>query len=76
VPVPLAAAVVQPGFPGGGEPGGQFGNKPVEVVAGDAGEHRMGQGHTGRFDRHKSATVRPAAVSIKPTRGVTSTPRY
>jgi hypothetical protein len=32
---------VQPGFPGGGERGGQFGNKPVEVVAGDAGEDRM-----------------------------------
>jgi hypothetical protein len=38
------------------------------VVAGDAGEDRMGQGRAGLLDRHKSETVRPVTVLIKPTR--------
>jgi hypothetical protein len=46
------------------------------MVAGDAGEDRMGQGRTGLLDRHKSETVRPVTVSIKPTRRVASTLRY
>lgn len=53
--VPAASATVQPPFPGGAERVGQFGDEPVQVVAGDAGEDRMGQGRTGLLDRHKSA---------------------
>ncbi|GAA4733916.1 hypothetical protein GCM10023263_90770 [Phytohabitans rumicis] len=74
--VPATATVVQPAFPRSGERAGQFGHKPVEMVAGDPGEDRMGQGRTGRFDRHKSATVRPATTLIKPTRRVTSILHY
>jgi hypothetical protein len=36
----------------------------------------MGQGRTGLLDRHKSETVRPVHISIKPTRRVTSTHHY
>jgi hypothetical protein len=75
-PSPVAAAAtVQPSFPRGGERAGLFGNKPVEMVAGDPGEDTMGQGRTGRLDRHKSATVRPAAVQDQAdTPGYINTP--
>jgi hypothetical protein len=76
VPVPVAASAVQLSFPGGCEGFCQFGNESVQVVAGDAGEDSMGQGRTGLFDRHTSETVRPATVSIKPTRRVASTHHY
>jgi len=49
-----APASVQPPFPGCVKRFGQFGDQPVEVVARDAGEDRMGQGRTGLLDRHKS----------------------
>jgi hypothetical protein len=75
-PIPASAAAVQPAFPRGGERAGQFDNKLVEMVAGDPGEDRMGQGGTGRLDRHKSATVRPVTVLIKSTRWITSTDHY
>ncbi len=52
---PVAAAAVQPPFACRSEWFGQFGDQPVQVVAGDAGEDRMGQGRTGFLDRHKSA---------------------
>jgi hypothetical protein len=52
--VPAATAAVQSPFPGGVERLGQFGDEPVQVVAGNAGEDRMGQGRTGLLDRHKS----------------------
>jgi hypothetical protein len=73
VTVAFTASAVQPPFPGGVKRFGQFGNESVQVVAGDAGEDRMGQGRTGLLDRHKSETVRPFTVSIKPTRRVAST---
>ena len=66
--VPLAASAVQPPFPGCGERFGQFGDEPVQVVAGDSSKDRMRQGRTGLLDRHNQQTVRPATVSIKPTR--------
>ena len=74
--VPVAASAVQASFSRGVKRFGQFGNEAVQVVAGDAGEDRMGQGRTGLLDRHKSETVRPVTISIKPTRRVTSTHRY
>jgi hypothetical protein len=76
VAVPVAASAVQAPFPGGCEWFGEFRDEPVQVVAGDAGEDRMGQGRTGLLDRHKSETVRPVHISIKPTRRVTSTHHY
>jgi hypothetical protein len=54
IPV-TTAAVVQPAFPRGGERLGQLSDEPVQVVARNAGEYRMGQGRTGLLDRHKSA---------------------
>jgi hypothetical protein len=60
--VAVAASVAQPPFPGGLKRFGQFGDKPVHVFAGDASEHRMGQGRTGKLDRHKSETVRPVTA--------------
>src|SRR6266536_5712050 len=71
--VPAAAAPVQPPFPGGVKRCGQFGDKPVQVVAGDPGKDRMRQGRTGLLDRHNQQTVWPATISIKLTRRVTST---
>ena len=54
VTIPVAASAVQAPFPGGCEWFGKFGDEPVQVVAGDAGEDRMRQGRTGLLDRHKS----------------------
>ena len=76
VTVPLATSAVQPTFPRRAERCCQFGDKSVQVVAGDAGEDRMGQGRTGLLDRHKSETVRPVTVLIKPdTPGRINTPQ-
>jgi hypothetical protein len=50
---------VQPAFPRGGGRAGQFGNKPVEMVAGDPREDRMGQGRAGRLDRHNQRPCGP-----------------
>jgi hypothetical protein len=50
----------------GGEWFGQFGDEPVQVVAGDAGEDRMGQGRTGLLDRHKSIVTNQSSQISRP----------
>jgi hypothetical protein len=72
----LTAATVQPPFPGGGKRDRQFGDEPVQMIARDTGEDRMGQGRTGLLDRHNQQTVRPATIEIKPPRRVTSIHHY
>jgi len=55
VAIPATPAAVQPALPCGGEWLSQFSDEPVQMVARNAGEYRMGQGRTGLLDRHKSA---------------------
>jgi hypothetical protein len=40
----------------------QFGNESAQLVAGDAGEDRMGQRRAGLLDRRKSESARPVTV--------------